>query len=119
MMLSNGMSPTTLVILIICAVFIGSLLTVAIIKFVQVCIRQAKRNKKVTKMDVTFLPIFGGVDNIVSTSRSLNRITIEVVDKKLVDFDTLKNLQVGVLVTGNIIKCSSDAIANELENIKK
>lgn len=108
----------TLVVLIIFAVLIGCLLIVSTIKFIQVCVRHAKRSKKAGIIKCDYTPIFGGLDNIVKTERSLNRIMVEVVDREKVDLEQLKELKVGAQITGNVIKCSSSEMAESLENIK-
>ena len=115
------------VMLILCsiAVFIVALLAVGIIKFVQVCIKQNKRNKrsklnaKRSEFTNTAIDIFGGLDNILETSRQLNRILVKVVNKTLVKFDVLKSMNIGTQITGNIIKCSSEQLADALENVKQ
>lgn len=115
------------VTLILCsiAVFVLALLTVGIIKFVQVCIKQSKRNKrskansKRSEFSETAIDIFGGLDNIIETSRQLNRILVKVVNKTIVKFDVLKSMNIGTQITGNIIKCSSEQLADALEDVKK
>lgn len=113
------------VILCSIAVFVVALLTVGIIKFVQVCIKQHKRNQKSKEnakrsdFTETAIDIFGGLDNILETSRQLNRILVKVVNKTLVKFDVLKTMNIGTQITGNIIKCSSEQLASALENIKQ
>ena len=115
------------VMLILCsiAVFVVALLAVGIIKFVQVCIKQNKRNKrsklnaKRSEFTNTAIDIFGGLDNILETSRQLNRILVKVVNKTLVKFDVLKSMNIGTQITGNIIKCSSEQLADALEDVKQ
>ena len=102
-------------------VFIGALLIVGIWKFIIVCKKQVKRNKK-SKGSVEqneAVLIFGGLENIIETSRQLNRILVKVHNKALVKFDILKAMNVGTQITGNIIKCSSEKLAIALENVKK
>ena len=84
--------------------------------------KQIKRNKRASNKKVdssASVEIFGGLDNIIETQRQLNRILVKVVNKKLVNFEVLKEMNVGTQITGNIIKCSSSELADSLENIKK
>lgn len=107
--------------LVAIGVFIAALLGVGIWKFIVVCKKQRKRNKR-SKGDVLqneALLIFGGIENIIETSRQLNRILVKVRDKALVQFDVLKAMNVGTQITGNIIKCSSEKLAIALENVKQ
>ena len=93
-----------------------TLLIIALIKFIA---KNFKRNhKKVeTKEDIKnkYLAPFGD-DNIVSISKNLNRVTVEVKDINNVNFDGLRNLGVGVLISGNTIKCSSAEFARTIED---
>lgn len=107
--------------LVAIGVFIAALLGVGIWKFIVVCKKQRKRNKR-SKGEVLqneALLIFGGIENIIETSRQLNRILVKVRDKALVQFDVLKAMNVGTQITGNIIKCSSEKLAIALENVKQ
>ncbi len=112
-------NPEVIVVLAILGVFIGTILLVLLTKFVLVVIKQIKMNKKHKNIEATFLPIFGGLDNIKTIERQLNRVLVEVIDLTLVDMEALKNLNVGTQITGNIIKCSSKEMADELEKHKK
>lgn len=107
--------------LVAVGVFIAALLCVGIWKFIVVCKRQRKRNKKskgAVEQNEAVL-IFGGYENILETSRQLNRILVKVQNKALVQFDVLKAMNVGTQITGNIIKCSSEKLAIALEDVKK
>lgn len=107
--------------LVAIGVFIAALLGVGIWKFIVVCKKQRKRNKKSkgAVLQNEALLIFGGIENIIETSRQLNRILVKVRDKALVQFDVLKAMNVGTQITGNIIKCSSEKLAIALENVKQ
>lgn len=107
--------------LVAIGVFIAALLGVGIWKFIVVCKKQRQRNKKSkgAVLQNEALLIFGGIENIIETSRQLNRILVKVRDKALVQFDVLKAMNVGTQITGNIIKCSSEKLAIALENVKQ
>ena len=107
--------------LVAVGVFIAALLGVGIWKFIVICKKQRKRNQrsKGTVLQNEALLIFGGIENIIETSRQLNRILVKVRDKALVQFDVLKAMNVGTQITGNIIKCSSEKLAIALENVKQ
>lgn len=107
--------------LVAVGVFIAALLGVGIWKFIVICKKQRKRNQrsKGAVLQNEALLIFGGIENIIETSRQLNRILVKVRDKALVQFDVLKAMNVGTQITGNIIKCSSEKLAIALENVKQ
>ncbi|MBR2892039.1 MAG: hypothetical protein IKC22_06690 [Bacilli bacterium] len=122
MFLSNKIDLPVLITLIIIGMFILALLGVGILKLIQIIRKQIKRNKRASNKKVdssASVEIFGGLDNIIETQRQLNRILVKVVNKKLVNFEVLKEMNVGTQITGNIIKCSSSELADSLENIKK
>ena len=116
----GNMDMGVFIVLVIAGVFIAALLVVGILKLVQILIKQSKRNKRSKKRVASSnaIEIFGGLENIVSTERQLNRIMVKVVDKKLVNFEALKEMNVGTQITGNIIKCSNEQLAEALENVK-
>mgnify|MGYP000242375730 CR=1 FL=1 len=58
-----------------------------------------------------YLALFGE-ENIISISSNMNRVTVDVADINKVNFDGLRNLGVGVLISGNTIKCSSAKFAS-------
>ncbi len=107
--------------LVAVGVFIAALLGVGIWKFIVICKKQRKRNQrsKGAVLQNEALLIFGGIENIIETSRQLNRILVKVRDKALVQFDVLKAMNIGTQITGNIIKCSSEKLAIALENVKQ
>ena len=107
--------------LVAVGVFIAALLGVGIWKFIVICNKQRKRNQrsKGAVLQNEALLIFGGIENIIETSRQLNRILVKVRDKALVQFDVLKAMNIGTQITGNIIKCSSEKLAIALENVKQ
>lgn len=108
-----------IITLTIFGVFIGTILLVLLVKFILVVRKQVKMNKKFKNVNATYLPIFGGLDNIKRIERQLNRVLVEVIDMSSVNIEDLKALNVGTQITGNIIKCSSKEMADELEKYKK
>lgn len=116
---NEGNELEVIITLSILGVFIGAILIVLIIKFILVVIKHSKMNKKAKTINATYLPIFGGLDNIKRIERQLNRILVEVEDISLVNIEDLKNLNVGTQITGNVVKCSSKEMADELEKYKK
>lgn len=111
----EGTSPVILplvIALILMIVPIGVLLIIAVVKFI---IKNAKRNHKSVESDEDiknkYLALFGE-ENIISISSNMNRVTVDVADINKVNFDDLRNLGVGVLISGNTIKCSSAKFAS-------
>ena len=112
--LAGGITPQTLPLIIAAILVIVPISIVAIIAFVKVLIKHINRTKKnvETKQDIKnkFIAPFGD-DNIVSMNVNMNRVTVEVKDINAVSFDGLRNLGVGVLISGNTVKCSSQEFA--------
>lgn len=119
MFLQIELTPTVLVLIVIIGIFILSLLVVGILKFIQITKKQVKRNKKSKKVDPTeLLEIFGGKENISDINIKLNTVSVKVIDKTKVKFDDLKALNIGCQIIGNIIKCSSNYLAEGLKDVK-
>lgn len=74
------------------------------------------RKPKQTKEDIKnkYLVPFGE-NNIVSLSVEMTRVKIEVSDLSKVDLDGLRALGVGILISGNTVKCSSKEFAESIE----
>lgn len=111
----SGADMIALLIALACMVIpVIILLFVVVTKLI---IKNVKRNRKVveTPADIKnkYLALFGQ-DNIISISKNLNRVTIEVNDIEMVSLDGLRNLGVGVLISGNTIKCSSAEFAGTI-----
>ncbi len=111
----EGTAPIILplvIALILMIVPIGVLLIVALVKFI---IKNVKRNREKIESDEEiknkYLTLFGE-ENIISISSNMNRVTVDVTDINKVNFDGLRNLGVGVLISGNTIKCSSAKFAS-------
>ena len=112
-------NPEVIVVLTILGIFIGSILIILIVKFILTVIKQVKMNKKHKNVQATYVPIFGGIENIERIERQLNRVLVEVKDITQVSIEDLKASNVGTQITGNVIKCSSKEMADELEQYKK
>lgn len=66
------------------------------------------------KKQIAYLDYFGD-DNVISVSKNLTRVTVVVKDVEKVDLEQLKQLGIGIMITGNTIKCSSQAFADQVE----
>lgn len=101
-----------IIALVLMIIPIGILFLVATVKFI---IKYFKRNtvKVESEEDLKekYLALFGD-ENIISISSNMNRVTVEVNDINIVNFDGLRSLGVGVLISGNTIKCSSGKFAS-------
>ncbi|MDD4000652.1 MAG: PTS transporter subunit EIIB [Bacilli bacterium] len=103
----------TLIILAICVLPILILMVIAII----IAIRRSQ--KKSIEMEAAikatddnsqrqlFLQAFGGEENIEDVIIQMSRVSITVKDLELVQVEDLKELGAsGVLLVGNVVKCS-------------
>ncbi len=89
-----------------------------IICFIKTIIKHHKKVKKFNKKklnDIDYLSYFGSSDNIISVSKNLSRVTVVVKTIEDVNLEALKNSGMGVMVTGNTIKCSSQAFADQIK----
>lgn len=56
---------------------------------------------------MVFLEAFGGSENIISVSHEMSRISVNAKDIEKVQLEKLKSLGAsGILVLGNVVKCS-------------
>lgn len=84
--------------------------------FIRLLVRHFKRvSKKGPKNAPKYLEYFGGDDNIINVTKQLSRVTVEVKDLEKVDFNILKEQGIGVMITGNVVKCSSQTFADQIE----
>ena len=92
---------------------------IAVVKRVKI----AKKYKKGTVVNEELKEIMFealGKDNIISVSFEMSRLTITVKDIELVNADVLKaNGANGVLLVGNMVKCSFGEKAEEIYNLLK
>lgn len=68
-------------------------------------------SKKQKNANQHYEDLFGGDDNILAIKKELNRVTLTIKDLDLVQIDKLQELKIGVLIVGNMVKCSSNAFA--------
>lgn len=84
--------------------------------FVKLLVKHFKKvSKNNNKNNIKYLEYFGGNDNVINVSKNLSRVTVEVKDVDKVNLNVLKEQGIGVMITGNIIKCSSQEFANQIE----
>lgn len=88
---------------------------VVIIKKIIKIFKKQKKNKPKTSLSKDkFLSLFGK-ENIISVDKIMTRIIVEVKDLDLVNIEELKKLNIGILINGNVIKCSSEEYSNLFE----
>lgn len=97
--------------------FLVPVITLLLIVFIKQLIKRIRIIKGTNNKNntVKYLDFFGGEENIVSVSKNLTRVTVEVVDLEKVNFEKLRELNIGVFITGNVIKCSSQEFADQVE----
>lgn len=105
-----------LAIIIAFACFLIPIVSLAIVVVIKKIIRIFKKSKKTVKSNTSlskdaFLSLFGK-DNVICVETVMTRVIVEVQDVDLVNIEELKKLNVGILITGNVIKCSSEEYAN-------
>ena len=71
--------------------------------------------KRLAAADNSHYELFGGNDNIISIKKEMTRVAVEVKDLEQVNLEGLKALQIGVLIMGNVVKCSSKELVESLE----
>lgn len=96
---------------------------------VVIIVKFAKLTKPIKNLTVPddqndlFAEVYGSKENIVDVQKELNRVTVSVLDIEKVDLEKLKELGAdGILVAGNVVKCSfkerSENIYQILLNVK-
>lgn len=109
-----ALGKLAIIIALLC--FLVPIVTLSIIVVIKKIIRIFKKSKKTVKSNTSlskddFLSLFGK-DNVISVDTVMTRVIVEVQDVDLVNIEELKKLNVGILITGNVIKCSSEEYAN-------
>ena len=80
-------------------------------------IKEVKRNRKLhTTIGFDYEVYFGGSENIENIEIKMSRVNVTVKDIDKVDFDKLKDLNMGILVVGNVVKCASAEFVSLVEN---
>lgn len=86
---------------------------------IKTLIKAIKKNHEATirlnNSNNEYYELFGGNDNIVSIKKEMTRVSVQVKDLEQVNLEGLKALQIGVLIMGNVVKCSSKELAESLE----
>lgn len=113
-------SPELIPILIpLLCVFVPTVI-LAIIVLINKIVKHVKMTKNSNNSNLEYETYFGGKDNISNIEIKLSRVNVTVNDIDLVDFDKLKELNMGVLVVGNVIKCASSEFVEIVEkNLNK
>ena len=93
--------------------FIPIFILVMVVFFKMVFKHHKKMRKANKKLNSNYLEFFGE-DNVLSVSKNLSRVTVEVKDVSLVNLNALKEKGIGVMITGNTIKCSSQEFADQI-----
>lgn len=93
--------------------FIPIFILVMVVFFKMVFKYHKKMRKANKKLNSNYLEFFGE-DNVLSVSKNLSRVTVEVKDVSLVNLNALKEKGIGVMITGNTIKCSSQEFADQI-----
>lgn len=102
------------IVFFVCFIPIFILVMVVFIKILIKHFRRVSKAKK-SSSNKKYLDYFGGADNVMSVTKNLSRVTVEVKSLELVDLEALKSDNIGVMITGNTIKCSSQKFADQVE----
>lgn len=87
-----------------------------VVCFIKLLLKQKKRvSKSKNNSTIRYLDYFGGDDNIISVTKNLSRVSVIVKDVDLVNLESIKNQGIGVMITGNTIKCSSQEFADQIK----
>ncbi len=92
-----------------------------VVLLVVVLVKKAKkeivRNRKLKASNgFDYEVYFGGSENIENVEIKMSRVNVTVKDVEKVDFDKLKDLNMGILVVGNVVKCASAEFVSLVEN---
>lgn len=93
--------------------FIPIFILVMVVFFKMVFKHHKKMRQANRKLNSNYLEFFGE-DNVLSVSKNLSRVKVEVKDVSLVNLNALKEKGIGVMITGNTIKCSSQEFADQI-----
>jgi uncharacterized membrane protein len=103
--------------------FLCVFVPVIILLIVVIVMKSSKaiKNNKTKKANagIEYETYFGGSSNIEHIEVKMSRVNVTVKDLEKVDFDKLKQLNMGVLVVGNVVKCASAEFAALVEQNSK
>ena len=113
MFLLEGNTNSYLPILIALCVITVPVIVLAIIIFIKQIVKASKKmNKKVINFD--YEAYFGGKDNIENIEVVMSRVNVTVKDLEKVQLEELKNQGIGLLISGNVVKCSNQDFADKV-----
>lgn len=88
-----------------------------IVVLVKKAIKEVKRSRKLkATAGFDYEVYFGGSENIENIEIKMSRVNVTVKDVDQVNFDKLKELNMGILVVGNVVKCASSEFVSMVEN---
>lgn len=90
------------------------LLFVVLIKKIVKSVKRSRDFKKNAGFD--YEVYFGGSENIENVEIKMSRVNVTVKELEKVDFDKLKELNMGILVVGNVVKCASAEFVAAVES---
>ena len=105
-------------ILIAVGCFFVPIFVLTMVVCIKTIIKAIKKNHQATlqlkSSGNQYLELFGGDENIISIKKEMTRVSVTVSDLEKVNLDGLKALQIGVLIMGNVVKCSSKELVESL-----
>lgn len=100
-------------ILIAVLCIVVPVIILAIVVLVKMIIKSKKRSKLVEEAASSdYEDLFGGHANIKDIQVNMSRVIVEVKNLDLVKLDDLKAKNMGVLISGNVVKCANQDFAN-------
>lgn len=91
---------------------------IALVKRIKMAKLYNKKNSVDTSLQETLLSALGSKENIISVAVEMSRLTITLKDIDLINPDVLKSCGAnGVLLVGNMVKCSFGEKAEEMANL--
>lgn len=75
-----------------------------------------KNNPIINDTDIDFLTIFGGLDNILQTTVEDGKVTILISDMRGIDYSELRNNQISVMRSNNMIKSDNPLLVKFFED---
>lgn len=113
------MSQDSYLILLLCIIIpIAILFIVAITLWIRRLVITAKKGKIANQEpldNLELLSMFGGQENIVSVTKEMSRISVEVIDIEAVKAEKIKEYGAsGILLVGNCVKCSFQELSNNI-----